>query len=170
MPGVLLPDWEPDGTGRDVPAKMTVEDFRRYFLMSFPKLGAEAYDGLIQDAIDTVYAMFTGVNTLWDIHPAQVWYEKSRLCYRLLVAWLITDRYPELSVTYTSVNGLPLRKKKVDGVDLMFDTGFLQEPLGTVSPMQDVLGGLKSNDFGRKALLMLRAAGKRVMLRNRKIT
>jgi hypothetical protein len=169
MPGVLIPDWEPDETGRNVPAKITVEDFRRYFSASFPKLMAEEHDGLIQDAIDTVYAMFTGVGMLWDMHPDKVWYDKTVTCYRLLTAWFVMDRYPELSSAYTSVNGMPLKRKKVDGVDLMFETKFLQETQGAAGSMQDILGGLKSNDFGRKALLMIRCSAKRVMLRNRRI-
>jgi hypothetical protein len=162
--GELIPGFVLDEDGKGVPQKITVGDFRRHLLMAFPALAAEEHDDLIQDAIDTVYAMFPGVGTLWDLQPNKVWYEKTQVCYRLLTAWFITDQYPGLSAVYTSVNGLPLRKKKVDGVDLMFDTGFLQD---TNAPVQDVLGGLKSNDFGRTALLMIRASAKRVMLRNR---
>jgi hypothetical protein len=170
MPGVPVPDWEPDETGRNVPAKITVADFRRYFLASFPPLAAGEHDGLIQDAIDTVYAMFPGIRTLWDVHAKQLWYDKTVTCYRLLTAWFIMDRYPEVSSAYASVNGMPLKRKKVDGVDLTFETGFLQETPGAAASMQDVLGGLKSNDFGRKALLMIRCSAKRVMLRNSRVT
>jgi hypothetical protein len=167
MPGTPAPEWEPDDTGRDVPAKMTVEDFRRRCLASFPKLGSEEHDGLIQGAIDAVYAMFSGVNTLWDMQPKQVWRDKTLLCYLLLVEWFITDLRPELSAAYASVDGLPLKERRVDGVDLKFETGFLQETAGTAG--QDTLGVLKSNHFGRTALMMIRASAKRAMLRNRKI-
>jgi hypothetical protein len=166
MPGVLIPDWEPDETGRSVPAKITVGDFRRYFLMSFPKLGAEEYDGIIQEAIDMVYAMFTGVNTMWDMHPDAVWYEKSHVCYRLLTAWYLADNYPSFVAGVTVMGGLPLKRKKVDGVDLTFADW-------TVSgnkEYQDVLESLKSNPWGNKARLMIRASAKRAMLRNRRIT
>jgi hypothetical protein len=166
MPGVLIPDWEPDGTGRNVPVKITVEDFRRYFLMSFPKLGAAAYDGLIQDAIDTVYAMFTGVNTIWDRHPDRVWYEKSQVCYRLLTAWLIADNYPSLVAGVPVMGGVPLKRKKIDGVDLMF----ADRTRNGNTEYQDLLESLKSNTWGNKAYVMIRAAAKRVMLRNRRIT
>jgi hypothetical protein len=77
MPGVLTLEWELDEAGKQVPAKITVADFRRYFLASFPELGDGTHDGLIQDAIDMVYAIFTGVNTIWDVHPGKVWYEKT---------------------------------------------------------------------------------------------
>jgi hypothetical protein len=163
MPGELIPDWEPDGNGKAVPAKITVADFRRYFLTAFPKLVAEEHDGLIQDAIDMVYAIFTGVNTIWDRHPAKVWYEKTQVCYRLLTAWYVMDRYPELSAAYASIDGLPLKRRKVDGVDLTVATEMLQD---APSQAQSVLSDLKSNGFGRKALLMIRASAKRAMLRN----
>jgi hypothetical protein len=149
-----------------VPAKITADDFRRYHLMTFPKL-AEDPDGIISDAIDTVYAMFTGVATLWDMQPPQVWYDKTVTCYRLLTAWYITDSYPEVSAAYSSLNGMPLRRKKVDGVDLTFATEVLQDGRSLFQAAQDPLNGLKSNDFGRKALLMLRSSGKKPMLRSK---
>jgi hypothetical protein len=166
MPGVLIPDWEPDETGRKVPARISVEDFRRYFLTSFPKLMAEEHDGLIQDAIDTVYAMFTGVNTIWDKHPGKVWNEKSRVCYRLLTAWYIGDTASWAVAGVPVMGGIPLKRKKIDGVDLTF--------ADTVSygnkNYEGLLESLNSNPWGRKALLMIKAAGKRAMLRNRRIT
>jgi hypothetical protein len=163
VPGELIPDWEPDGSGKVVPAKITIEDFRRYYSMSFPKLMAEEYDGLIQDAIDMVYAIFTGVNTLWDIQPKKVWYEKTRVCYRLLTAWYVADRHPEMSAAYASIDGLPLKRRKVDGVDLTVATELLED---ASTRTQDALNDLKSNGFGRKALLMIRASAKRAALRN----
>jgi hypothetical protein len=166
MPGVLIPDWEPDETGRHVPAKITVEDFRRYFSASFPKLMAEKYDGLIQDAIDTVYAVFTGVNTIWDIHTGRVWYEKSQTCYRLLTAWFIADKYADLAPGVPSIGGL--KQKRVDGVALTYDTEMIS---GKAEGMvQESLAGLRSNHFGRTALMMIQSSAKRVMLRNRRIT
>jgi hypothetical protein len=166
MPGVLIPDWEPDETGRNVPAKITVEDFRRYFSASFPKLMAEEHDGLIQDAIDTVYAVFTGVNTIWDIHPNKVWHEKSQVCYRLLTAWYIGDTAPWAVAGVSVMGGILLKRKKIDGVDLTFaDTASNGN-----KNYEDLLESLNSNPWGRKARLMIKAAGKRTMLRNRRIT
>jgi hypothetical protein len=166
MPGVLTPDWEPDETGRNVPAKITVEDFRRYCLALFPKLGAEQHDGLIQDAVDAVYAMFPGVNTLWDMQPRQLWYDKTRLCYRLLAEWYIAEKYPDMAANAWSIDGI--RQKKVDGVTLAFDTGMINGKAD--GAYQDVLAALQSNHFGRTALMMIRASAKRAMLRNRRIT
>jgi hypothetical protein len=162
---VLIPDWEPDETGRSVPAKITVEDFRRYFSASFPKLMAEEHDGLIQDAIDTVYAMFTGVNTIWRWHSDRVWYEKSQVCYRFLTAWYIADCYPAYVAGVPIMGGVPLKRKKIDGVDLTF----ADVVSSNNKNYEDLLESLNSNPWGRKARLMLKAAGKRVMLRNRRI-
>jgi hypothetical protein len=167
MPGVLIPDWEPDEkTGRNVPAKITVEDFRRHFSASFPKLMAEEYDDLIQDAIDAVYAMFSGVNTMWDLHPAKVWHDKTTACYRFLLAWFIADNYADLTSNVPSIDGL--KQKKVDGVTLTYDTGMIHgKAEGSV---QETLAGLRSNHFGRKALMMIQSSAKRAMLRNRRFT
>jgi hypothetical protein len=145
-----------------IPAKITIHDFRRYCLQSFPTLAASDYDNLLTEAIDTVYAMFAGIGELWDMQPRQTWYDKTVLCYRLLAAWYITDRYPELSRNYTSLNGVRLEQKKVDGVMLKFQ----KAPTETnVDPML----ALQSNDFGRKALFMIKTAAKRALLRNRRI-
>jgi len=147
-----------------VPAKITTHDFRRHHLQSFPSLLDKEYDDLIADAIDTVYAMFPGVATMWDMHrKKQIWFDKTVLCYRLLTCWYITDRYPELSTSYTSLNGVPLEQKKVDGVALKF-----QRELGKFASPQDMLNpmiALRSNDFGRKALIMIQTAPRRALLR-----
>jgi hypothetical protein len=166
MPGVLIPDWEPDGAGRNVPSKITVGDFRRYFSASFPKLMAEEHDGLVQDAIDTVYAVFAGVNTIWDVHPDRVWHEKSHVCYRLLTAWYIADTYEALAPGVRSIDGIV--QKRVDGVALKYDTGMIYGK--AEGGVQESLAVLRSNRFGRTALMMIQASAKRVMLRNRRIT
>jgi hypothetical protein len=166
MPGVLIPGWEPDEAGRNVPAKITVEDFRRYFSASFPKLMSAEYDGLVKDVIDTVYAIFAGVNTIWDLHPDKVWYEKSQACYRLLTAWFIADKYAALAPGVQSVDGIV--QKRVDGVALKYDTGMIQGKAD--GKVQESLAVLRSNHFGRTALMMIQASAKRAMLRNRRIT
>jgi hypothetical protein len=166
MPGVLIPDWEPDETGRNVPAKITVEDFRRYFSASFPKLMAEEHNGLIQDAIDTVYAVFTGVNTIWDKHPDKVWREKSHVCYRHLTAWYIANNYPGFVAGVPVMGGVLLKRKKVDGADITFANRIASGN----KEYQDLLENLKSNVWGNMAYLMIRSAAKQAMLRNRRIT
>jgi hypothetical protein len=145
-----------------IPAKITVTDFRRYLLAAFPKLAYIQYDGLIQDVIDTVYAMFPGVGTLWDLHRLPVWYDKTVLCYRLLTAWYLADCYPMYVAGVPIMGGVPLRRKKIDGVDLTF----VESHSGAGTKYQDSLESLKSNPWGVKAYVMLKASAKRVMLRN----
>jgi len=149
-----------------VPAKITIHDFRRHHLQLFPDLEAREYDDLIADAVDAVYAMFPGVAELWDWKSerhAQIWFDKTTLCYRLLTAWLIQDRYPELASNYTSLNGVRLEQKKVDGVMLKFQRDHAGEAEAAAA---NPLAALRSNDFGRKALLMIQSAAKRALLRN----
>jgi hypothetical protein len=147
------------------PAKITVHDFRRRHLQSFPKLADEVYDQLISDAIAAVYSIFFGVATLWDLHDdRQVWYDKTVLCYRLLTAWYIAEKYPDFAASAWTIDGL--RQKRVDGTSLTFDTDMISGSADGV--YQDSLAVLQSNHFGRTALLMIRTAPRRWMLRNAK--
>ena len=139
-----------------VPAKITATDFRRYHLQSFPALRSSEYDEFIQNAIDTVYTMFTGVATGWDLQTRQVWFDKTRLCYLHLTAWLIADQYPDLLAGMITVDWL-IKRKKVDGVDITFNTDAFKGD----SPLE----WLKSNAFGRKALMMAATMPRRALLR-----
>ena len=145
------------------PARITIMDFRRYHLQSFPKLGDVQHESLIEEAIDTVYTMFHGVGTIWKRHTQDVWFEKTQTCYRLLTAWYIADMYPRFVSGTPVIGGIPLKRKKIGGVDLTFqDTG------KTISSeYHDLLGGLESNPFGKMAKLMITTAGARFEVRNR---
>ena len=145
------------------PVKITIHDFRRHHLYSFPRLRNEEYDNLISDAIDRVYDIFSGVGTLWDLHrDRQVWYDKTITCYLLLTAWYIAEKYSVLAPGVPTIDGL--RQKKVDGVSLTFDTERTKG--GVDGGYHDVLAGLKSNRFGRTALMMIQSSGKRALIRN----
>jgi hypothetical protein len=147
-----------------LPARLTPTEFRRFHLQSFPKIGGEEYDELLEDAIDAVYAVFTGVDTIWARQPAQIYYDKTLLCYRLLTAWYITDLYPTLSAGVASRGGIPLKFKKIGGVNIGFRD---VEKIGNGN-YQDLLDSLQSNVFGVKARFMIRASAARVRLRNRR--
>ena len=150
----------PDGK----PLRINREDFRRQFLASFPKLtgfdGNNEADSIIDSAIDAVYDMFTGVATLWDKQPAQTWFDKTRRCYLYLTAWYIADMYPKYVAGVTVMGAVPLKEKKIGGVDLKFDTEFL----GTSSGL-NLLKGLLSNPFGKMAYIMIQTCAKRIALR-----
>ena len=151
----------PDGK----PLRINREDFRRQFLASFPKLaglekGNDEADTIIDGAIDSVYDMFTGVATLWNKHDAQTYFNKTRRCYLYLTAWYIADMYPKYVSGVPVMGAVPLKEKKIGGVDLKFDTDFLNSGKG-----QNLLRGLLSNPFGKMAHLMITTCAKRVALR-----
>jgi hypothetical protein len=142
------------------PAKITPFDFRRHHLASFPSLDeSPESDALLQEAIDTVYTMFPYVGELWDWQPKQIWYDKTVLCYRLLVAWYIADLYPSVAAGASLMGGIPIKRKKIDGTDITY-------PDSASSDAQDTLTSFKSNPWGHKALVMIKTAGKRALLRN----
>jgi hypothetical protein len=153
------------GPGAGLPARITVADFRRHHSQSFPKLLGAKYDQLIQDAISDVYVMFHGAQELWDLQPDQAWHEKTRLLFRLLTAWYITDVYPTLSSGVASMGGVPLKRKRIGLVDIQYAEHAVSAPY---QDYRDLLGHLKSNVFGNKAYSMIRSSGKIVLLRSNK--
>lgn len=144
----------------DVPARITVEDFLRYFKQNFPDLSTPDGADIIREAIETVYTMFTGVSTLWDMQPRQEWYEKTVTAYRLLTAWYIADMYPMETEGVVSMGGIPLAKKRIGPTEITFAS---TQHVGRGGFM-DLLGPLKSNSFGHKAYLMISTAAKRARL------
>ena len=148
------------------PLRINREDFRRQFTASFPKLAgidsgdASQADSIIDGAIDAVYDMFTGVATLWNKHDAQTYFDKTRRCYLYLTAWYIADMFPKYVAGVTVMGAVPLKEKKIGGVDLKFDTDYLNSGKG-----QNLLKGLLSNPFGKMAYTMITTCAKRVALR-----
>lgn len=152
----------PDGK----PLRINREDFRRQFLASFPKLAgldnnsASEADSIIDTAIDAVYDIFSGVATLWNLQDKQTWFDKTRRCYLYLTAWYIGDMFPKFVAGVTVMGAVPLKEKKIGGVDLKFDTEFLSTGKG-----QNLLKGLLSNPFGKMAYMMITTCAKRTALR-----
>ena len=121
-------------------------------MAAFPKLVDAANDVVVDDAIETVYTMFNGVQTLWQSNNEQEWYDKTTRCYLLLTAWYVADMYPRLAVGIQSTGGLPILSKKIGDVTIHYaDTS-------KVNTMDSVLESLKSNRFGNKALMMIRSS------------
>jgi hypothetical protein len=142
------------------PARITPFDFRRHHLASFPSLTqSPESDVFLSEIIETVYTMFPYVDDLWNWHPRQLWYDKTVLCYRLLVAWYIADMYPDMAAGAPLMGGIPVKRKKIDGVDVTY-------PDSAASGRQDILASLKSNPWGHKAWTMLKMAAKPALLRN----
>jgi len=151
----------PDGK----PLRINREDFRRQFLTSFPKLAglennANEADNIIDTAIDAVYDIFSGVATLWNLQDKQTWFDKTRRCYLYLTAWYIADIYPKYVAGVAVMGAIPLKEKKIGGVDLKFDTEFINSGKGS-----NLLKGLLSNPFGKMAYTMVTCCAKRTALR-----
>jgi len=144
-----------------VPRRVTVEDVRRWHLASFPDLSEDSNIPIIVEAIEAVYTMFHGCNTIFNMQPPQIWYDKTVLLFRLLVCWYIADQYPMLAVGVPVMGGLPLKAKKIGGVAITFQDNFTR---GQTPDYQDLLSGLKSNPWGNKAYLMIRSAVRRVRI------
>ena len=151
----------PDGK----PLRINREDFRRQFLTSFPKLAGldgnnQEADNIIDTSIESVYDIYTGVATLWNLQDKQTWFDKTRRCYLYLTAWYIADMYPKYVAGVSVMGAIPLKEKRIGGVDLKFDTEFINSGKG-----QNMLKGLLSNPFGKMAYMMIVNCSKRVMLR-----
>lgn len=138
-----------------VPATITVADFKRAYLAAFPAFTATSRDSIIQDAIDAVYTIFDGVNTLFKTRDEDAWYNKTVRCFLCLVAWYIADLYPKLAIGIHSTGGMPMLSKKIGDVTIHYmDTTKL-------STTDSVLESLRSNPYGNKALMMIRGAAVR---------
>lgn len=147
-----------------LPAPITPEDWRRYHLQSFPVFAdadqREITDAILEEAIESVYSMWVGVSYLWSGHDKQVWFEKTRLCYRLLICWYIADLYPEFSSGIMTTAGLPIVSKKIGPISIVYG----KEALTPNSI--DLLSPLLSNAFGAKAHLMIKTSYKRTNITN----
>lgn len=139
------------------PPVITREWFRTRYGDSFPDLLAESKNEFLDMCIADVYVLFYGVGDLWS-HMGRKEYEyKTQLCYGLLVAWYITDLFPELSLGVVSSGGVPIKMKSIGGVKIQF--GEMASTAGAVNNA-DLLQSLKSNAYGCKAYFMIKTSGK----------
>lgn len=138
------------------PDKIDARYFRSRYGDKFSVLLDDDKTDFLLSVIDDVYSMFWGVQQLWKRLPPEVWYSKTRLCFSLLVAWYITDNFPEYADGVASSSGIPLRAKSIGQIRLEF---------GETNPSQklkegqtDLLSMLRSNPFGNKAYLMIKSS------------
>jgi hypothetical protein len=61
-----------------------------------------------------------------------------------------------------SIDGL--KQKRVDGVAMTYDTEMIRGK--AEGGVQESLAGLRSNHYGRTALMMIQSSAKRALLRN----
>ena len=131
--------------------------FRTRYGQNFPDLLAEDKNDFLDTCIADVYTLFYGVGDLWSHMDRKEYETKTQLCYGLLVAWYITDLFPDLSLGVVSTGGIPLKSKQIGGVKVMF--GDMASTAGAVNNA-DLLQSLKSNTYGAKAYFMIKTSGK----------
>lgn len=124
---------------------MTRNDFK--YAANFPTLT----DNEINDAYETVLAMFAGVAQLWGVLSLQIRTMKRTLCYNLLTAWYLADTKPLALSGMVGNGGMALSSKSIGGTSVTFQDMDSQEGLKQ----------LNSNAFGQKALMMIQSAPER---------
>lgn len=139
------------------PVKIERTWFRTRYGQSFPDLLPEDKDDFLDTCIDDVYTLFYGVGDLWSHMERKQYVEKTQLCYGLLVAWYITDLFPDMSLGVVSSGGIPVKMKMIGGTKIQF--GDTASTAGAVNNA-DLLQSLKSNAYGAKAYLMIKTSGK----------
>lgn len=131
--------------------------FRTRYGQNFPDLLAEDKNDFLDTCIADIYTLFAGVSDLWSHLDWRSYENKTQLCYGLLVAWYITDLFPDYSLGVMSTGGIPLKSKSIGGVKVQF--GETASTAGAVNNA-DLLQSLKSNAYGAKAYLMIKTSGK----------
>jgi hypothetical protein len=139
------------------PPKITRVWFRSRYGQSFPDLLPEDKNDFLDTCIEDIYTLFYGVGDLWFHMEREQYVSKTQLCYGLLLAWYITDLFPDLSLGVVSSGGIPVRMKSIGGVKIQF--GDTASTAGAVNNA-DLLQSLKSNSYGAKAYLMIKTSGK----------
>ena len=139
------------------PPKINRVWFRTRYGQNFPDLLAEEKNDFLDTCIEDTYTLFYGVSDLWS-HLGRNEYElKTQMCYGLLVAWYITDLFPDYAVGVQSSGGIPVKSKIIGGVKITF--GDTIHTKGNINNA-DLLNSLLSNSFGAKAYFMIKASGK----------
>ena len=144
-------------TSEGRPLQIDKSWFRTRYGQNFPDLLNAEKDAFLDTCISDVYTLFYGVGDLWEHMDRKEYVTKTQLCYGLLVAWYITDLFPDLALGVVSTGGIPLKSKQIGGVKIMF--GETASKAGNVNNA-DLLQSLKSNSFGAKAYMMIKTSGK----------
>ena len=139
------------------PPKITRDWFRTRYGQSFPDLLVEEKNDFLDTCISDIYTLFYGIGDLWSHLDRKEYVDKTQLCYGLLLAWYITDLFPDLSLGVVSSGGIPLRMKQIGGTKIQFAD--VASSAGAVNNA-DLLQSLKSNSYGAKAYLMIKTSGK----------
>lgn len=150
-----------------IPQRINAAYFRARYGQNFPDLLAAGTDTFLATCIEDIYTLFIGVQNLWDKQrSSDVYYDKTRMCYGLLLAWYIADMYPNYAIGVISSGGIPVKAKSVGGIKISFGTPD-GEGINHNKTYRDALSPLKSNPFGYKAYMMLKNASKNAYILGR---
>jgi len=130
--------------------------FRARYGQNFPELLAEEKNEFLDNCIEAVYTLFVGVADIWCKQPRDIYCNKTQMCYGLLVAWYITDVFPEYAAGVVSSGGIPIKSKTIGGTSITFADSIRAGAQNNA----DLLAALKSNSFGMKAYLMIQTSGR----------
>lgn len=131
--------------------KVLVGDFK--FASRFTGLT----DDQLSQAIQIVNAQFSGVYGLWSFLPPLEAQAKRELCINYLIAWWVTQNYPDTAIDVGSSGSMPLKGKKIGPITLQYRDAVRQSGSG-------VLDLLTTNEFGLQALAMLQTAPEMYLL------
>lgn len=112
-----------------------------YWKINFPSLTMAQ----IQAAVLYVEANWYGVLTMWSTLPALLRDKKRVSLECLLVAWYLSNVYPQYLIGVVSNGGLPLSSKSIGNVSVQF----------LAIECQESLKPLLSNTFGLQALQII---------------
>lgn len=140
-----------------IPLRIDRAWFLARYGQNFPDLLADDKEEFLNTMISDVYTMFYGVQELWSNFPRTVYEDKTRLCYGLLVAWYIADTNPEYTEGVVTTGGIPLKAKKIGGVNIQFSEQRFR--VGSTNNA-NLLQSLKSNAFGAKAYDMIKMSAR----------
>ena len=110
---------------------------------------AQITDEQISSACQEVLSRFAGVMSLWKICDVAIRDSKRKLCYNYLVAWLLTNQYPDKAVGVSGTGGMPLKAKKIADVSISYNMPLKEGSL---------LASLTTNSYGIAALEMIQTA------------
>lgn len=123
--------------------KLLLEDFKfqdRFLGLTPLQLG---------QALQIVNAQFSGVYTLWSILPPGDRDAKRELCINYLVAWQLTQLYPDAAIDAGGTGGMPLQSKKAGPIFIRYRDSLRQN---------GALEMLTTNQYGIQALAMIQSA------------
>lgn len=107
-------------------------------------------------ALQMINAEFSGVYKLWSILPPDEARAKRELCINYLIAWKLTQMYPDSAIDVASTGGIPLSSKKAGPIFIKYRE--------TLRQGDSVLSMLTTNQYGIEALTLMQSAPEMFMV------